>query len=271
MSRPKHLELYSCEGGSARGYERAGFDVYCVDLFEAYSRKRCPFPSVKGDVLLVLNLLLEGERVAFTSLDGTTEELGLGDFASIGASPPCQRYSAGTKGLTQEQRDKHPDLVGPTRDLLEQTGLPYVMENVEGSPLINPLTLCGTMFDLGAEDSDGVWLSLKRHRLFESPVLLYPPGPCRHGLHPTAGVYGHGGQHQRRVFGGVYGGARNTHEGAKERGGGYVPKDKAVRAALLGLNPDEHTNAGLSQSIPPVYTEHVGRQLLAHIESERAA
>ena len=271
MSRPRLLDLFCKAGRTTRGYQHAGFDVYCVDLFVQFSQKRCPFPSYKGDVLDVLTRLVAGERIPFTHKGGWVEWLGLSDFASIGASPPCQRYSAGTKGLTAEQRDKHPDLVGPTRDLLEQTGLPYVMENVEGSPLINPLTLCGTMFDLGAADTDGIWLSLKRHRLFESPILLYPPGPCNHGQHPTAGVYGHGGQHQRRMFGGVYGGARNTHEGAKARGGGYVPKDKAVRAALLGLDPAEHTNAGLAQSIPPVYTEHIGRQLLAHIEQERAA
>lgn len=271
MSRPKHLDLFCCEGGASRGYQRAGFDVYGLDLFEDYRQSRYPFASHKGNAIIALRLLIAGEALPFTHKDGSVEWLRLADFDAIAASPPCQRYSAGTKGLTTEQREKHPDLVGPTRELLEQTGLPYIMENVEGSPLVNPLTLCGTMFDLGAEDTDGIWLSLKRHRLFESPVLLFPPGPCRHGLHPTAGVYGHGGQHKRRVYGGVYGGARNTHEGAKERGGGYVPKDKAVRAALLGLNADEHTNAGLSQSIPPVYTEHIGLQLMAHIESERAA
>jgi DNA (cytosine-5)-methyltransferase 1 len=265
VSRPKLLDLFCCEGGASRGYERAGFDVYGVDLFGDYSQRRYPFASHKGDAVAVLRILLAGGQVAFTHKDGQVELLGLADFDAIAASPPCQRYSAGTKGLTQAQRDKHPDLVGPTRDLLAQTGLPYVIENVEGSPLLNPLTLCGTMFGLGAKDSDGTQLSLKRHRLFESPVLLYPPGHCRHGLHPTAGVYGHGGQHERRVFGGVYGGARNTREGAKERAGGYVPKEKAVRAALLGLNPAEHTNAGLAQSIPPAYTEHIGAQLLAHI------
>jgi DNA (cytosine-5)-methyltransferase 1 len=269
-SRPKLLDLFCCEGGASRGYERAGFDVYGLDLFVDYAQKRYPFASHKGDAIAALTRLLAGEALPFTHKDGTVEWLKLSDFDAIAASPPCQRYSAGTKGLTKEQREKHPDLVGPTRELLIRTGLPFVMENVEGSPLRNPLMLCGTMFELGATDTDGIWLSLKRHRLFESQILLYPPGPCRHGLHPTAGVYGHGGQHKRRVFGGVYGGARNTHEGAKERGGGYVPKEKAVRAALLGLNPEEHTNAGLAQSIPPAYTEHIGRQLIAHLE-ERAA
>jgi len=271
VNRPKLLDLFCCEGGASRGYARAGFDVYGLDLFEAYQQKRYPYASHKGDALVALALLVAGEAIPFLHKDGTVEWLRLSDFSAIAASPPCQRYSAGTKGLTQEQRDKHPDLVGPTRELLIATGLPYVMENVEGSPLLTPLTLCGTMFELGAKDTDGVWLSLKRHRLFESPVLLFPPTPCNHGLGPTAGVYGHGGQHQRRTYGGVYGGARNTHEGAKARGGGYVPKEKAVRAALLGLNPEEHTNAGLAQSIPPVYTEHIGLQILAHLEQEKAA
>ena len=258
------LDLFCCEGGASRGYHRAGFDVYGVDLFATYSQKRYPYASHKGDALAAMATLLSGGALTFTHKDGTLERLTLADLVALAASPPCQRFSAGTKGLTAAQREKHPDLIGPTRELLRATGLPYVMENVEGSPLINPLTLCGTMFDLGAEDSDGVWLSLKRHRLFESPIFLYPPDQCRHGLHPTAGVYGHGGQHAR-VFGGVYGGARNTREGAKERRGGYVPKDKAVRAALLGLDAEEHTNAGLAQSIPPAYTAHIGDQIAAHL------
>ena len=38
MSRPKLLDLYSCAGGAAMGYHRAGFEVTGVDI------DRHPFP-----------------------------------------------------------------------------------------------------------------------------------------------------------------------------------------------------------------------------------
>ncbi len=45
---------------------------------------------------------------------------------------------------------------------------------------------------------------------------------------------------------------------------------KEVVKALLGVEHDMTWN-GLFECVPPAYAEHVGRQLLAHIESERAA
>ena len=42
--------------------------------------------------------------------------------------------------------------------------------------------------------------------------------------------------------------------------GGYTPTTP-VRAALIGVA--HMTQQGLSQAIPPAYTEHIGRQLLA--------
>ena len=41
---------------------------------------------------------------------------------------------------------KHEDLIAPTRALLVAAGVDYVIENVVGAPLINPITLCGSMF-----------------------------------------------------------------------------------------------------------------------------
>lgn len=237
------------------GYHRAGFDVYGVDLFEDYTQKRYPFASHKGDAILALTRLLAGETVTFAHPDGTTEELGLADFDAIAASPPCQAYS-----ITKHSHSNvHPDLVGPVRFLLRQTGLPYVMENVPGAPLDNPLTLCGAEFDLVAEDTDGQFLHLKRHRLFESNVFLVGNGGCRCREYKRRG-YG---------VGGAYGGGSVDRAHAKNvRRGGYTPS-KPIREALLGI--DWMTQHGLSQSIPPAYTEHIGSQLLAHLEREVAA
>jgi DNA (cytosine-5)-methyltransferase 1 len=280
-ARPRHLELYSCEGGSARGYERAGFDVYCVDLFEDYSRQRCPFPAYRGDVLDVLRRLLAGDLIPFTYLDGMTEMLGLEDFASIGASPPCQHASAGTRA---QDRSKYPRLIETTRELLIQAGLPYVIENVKGADLRDPILLCGTMFGLHAMDDDGTRLEMWRHRLFESNVsLLAVHAPyCRTHMAALAPNYGadctcyfkHGsmacnhGWFSPQVAGSYGGARRDKHEARNVRHGGYVPS-KRVQQELLGI--DWMTERGMHQSIPPVYTEHIGRQLLAHIEASRAA
>jgi DNA (cytosine-5)-methyltransferase 1 len=250
MSRPKLLDLFCCEGGASMGYHRAGFDVYGVDLFEDYSQKRYPFPSRAHDAVDALDILLMGSTLW---LDNNTIGLRLKDFAAITASPPCQHASAGTRA---QDRSKYPRLIEPTRELLMQTGLPYVIENVKGADLRDPILLCGTMFDLSAVDEDGTNLEMWRHRLFESNVLLAAPAQCQHGWFS-------------RQVAGSYGGARrDKHEARNVRHGGYVPS-KRVQQELLVI--DWMTERGMHQSIPPAYTEHIGRQLLAHIESERAA
>lgn len=253
--RPRLLDLFCCEGGASMGYHRAGFDVYGLDLFEDYSQKRYPFHSHKGDAILAAARLLAGESLLFTRpTDDVEYVLGLKDFDAIAASPPCQAYSI-TK---HSHHNEHPDLIRPVRFLLKATGLPYVIENVPGAPLDNPLTLCGTEFDLTANDDDGRPLHLKRHRLFESNLMLFGNGGCRCA------------EFKRRGFGvgGVYGGGSVDRQHAKEvRRGGYTP-GKEVREQLIGC--DWMTLHGLSQSIPPAYTEFIGRQLIEHI-GERAA
>jgi DNA (cytosine-5)-methyltransferase 1 len=265
MSRPKLLDLFCCEGGASMGYHRAGFDVYGVDLFDQFSQKRYPFPSLKGDALDALEWVVSNK--AAPSFRAFGDELLSGrDFDAIAASPPCQHASAGTRA---QDRSKYPRLIEPTRELLIQTGLPYVIENVKGADLREPILLCGTMFGLRAIDDDGTPLEMWRHRLFESNVdiasgIVGLPAPtlpgwrgfCRHGWYAPQ-------------VAGSYGGARRDKDEARNvRHGGYVPS-KRVQQELLGI--DWMTERGMHQSIPPAYTEHIGRHLLAHIEQEKAA
>lgn len=244
------LDLFCCEGGASVGYSRAGFDVYGVDLFRhrgpdgklrGYRRERYPFPAVQGDALKLMRNLLDGGKLEF---DG--EPLSLSDFSVVAASPPCQAYSI-TKNA---HKTTHPDLLEPTRELLVESGLPYVIENVPGAPLINPMLLCGTEFGLRATDSDGLEVWLRRHRLFESNVWLWSAGGCQHP--------------DDILCAGVYGNGSPSRDAAKARAGGYTPPSQQVRADLMGI--DWMSRNGLSQSIPPAYTEHIGHQLREFLE-----
>jgi DNA (cytosine-5)-methyltransferase 1 len=131
------------------------------------------------------------------------------------------------------------------------------MENVPGAPLRDYVTLCGAAFGLEAVDVDGSPLVLRRHRLFESNVMLWGPPPCACGEYRARGV----------PIGGVYGGGSESRDAAGRRGGGYTPS-KDVRAALIGA--DWMTLHGLSQAIPPAYTAWIGCQLMDHLEAGAA-
>jgi len=137
--KPKLLDLFCCAGGAGVGYGRAGFDVVGIDITP---QPRYPFPFIQADAL-------------------TIDPRFLALFDVIHASPPCQSYS----DLAKRNRNGHkwPRLIEPVREILQRTGLPYVLENVEGAPLNDPLVLCGTMFPK---------LRVIRHRLFESNVPL---------------------------------------------------------------------------------------------------
>jgi DNA (cytosine-5)-methyltransferase 1 len=249
MSRPKLLDLFCCEGGASMGYHRAGFDVYGVDIFKDFNKKRYPFAYHQGWVEPLVGVLLNGGSLPFRHKSGDIERLQLADFAAVAASPPCQRYS-----ITNAARQAdYPDLVGVVRLLLKVTRLPYVIENVVGAPLESPVELCGCMFDLKARDDDGIMLHLQRTRLFESNMPLVQP-EHDHTDHEWVG--------------GCYGGARrDKYEAKYVRKGGYVPRNKKVVEAYMGI--DWMTWKGLHQSIPPAYTKFIGLQLRAHIDNVR--
>lgn len=296
MTTRRVLDLYAGQGGAGEGYRRVGFEVYGVDRDDHSARYPGAFHV--GDVIHVLVRLLAGGQIAFTHRDGTVEHLGLADFAFIHASPPCQPFSRATAGNLMA-RASYDRLIEATRDLLVQTWLPYVIENVEDarSELHDPVLLCGRMLGLWALDTDGVTLILDRHRLFESNVPLSTPTHPEHieDRHEfVAGVYGGGRRAKTRLRltspGGLMVGtvdtlpakwrkkgvpagwtvekitptpAEDRFAARIERGGGYVPRSIRVQGELLGI--DWMTARGLQESIPPAYTEHIGRQLLAHV------
>ncbi|WP_164775203.1 DNA cytosine methyltransferase [Nocardioides pantholopis] len=248
MRRRRLLDWFCCQGGASEGFRRAGWDVYGLDAFVEHTQARYPFPSCKADALAAFAALLAGDRLPFTHpRTGQVEWLGLDDFDAHAGSPPCQHASAGTRAMRAQGRSKHPALIEPTRAAFRAFGTPYVIENVKGAALLDPVLLCWSMFHEAGTvaNEDGVPLRMERHRLFESNVPLSAPRSC---------------SHPRDVqVAGSYGAAQRTIEGAKQRRGGYVPS-KATQQRLLGI--DWMTERAMHQAIPPAYTEHLGRQLM---------
>ena len=226
--RPRLLDLFCCEGGAATGYHRAGFEVVGVDIDE---QRRYPFEFHQADA------------VGF--LSSWHASPWLRSFDVIHASPPCQRYS--DLARRNGNADEWPDLVPVIRELLEATGRPYVIENVEGAPLRDPVMLCGTMFP---------GLRVIRHRLFETNWPLEAP---EHGKHPLVFTYD-----KRKAH---YGKLDQDSSFVQVTGGGNATI--ANKRAAMGM--DWASGHGLNEAIPPAYSEHVGRALLAHLDSQEAA
>jgi DNA (cytosine-5)-methyltransferase 1 len=221
--KPRLLDLYSGGGGAGVGYARAGFEVVGVDV---QAQGNYPFEFHRRDALDVLREVRAGLITRFDV---------------IHASPPCQAYTrkAADWGRKRNHWIEHPDLVGPTRKLLDEIGLPYVIENVPGAPLNAQLMLCGTMFGL----------AIRKHRLFESNVALpLPPAAC------------------------------TDHSECYNPWQGKGRSAAKLRAAMgidwLPISGGASRKAGytgdLFNAIPPAYTEHIGRGLIASIEDQAA-
>ncbi len=232
--KPRILDLFCGAGGAAMGYARTGFEVVGVDL---NPQRRYPFQFIQGD-----------------ALDFLWNPPFIRGFDAIHASPPCQAYSI-TK---HTHKVEHPDLLGPTRELLKATGLPYVIENVVGADMPDSVICCGSHLCSAAKDEDGTRLFLKRHRQFEANFPL-AGSPCDCATLKRDGW----------KIGGVYGGgSRDRHHAENVRHGGYTPS-KAVQQKLMGI--DWMTQKELNQAIPPAYTEFIGQQLMTHIQAKEPA
>ena len=218
MPRPLLLDLFCGAGGAGEGYRRAGFDVLGIDTRP--QPRYQPGRFIQADALEWLEAALEHDALR-----------GLG-IVAVHASPPCQASSA-LKTLWKDR--EHPELIPPTRELLVETGLPTVIENVPGAALHEPIVLCGSMFGNGANGRQ-----LRRHRLFEVNFPVMRPH-CQHRGQPV-GVYGHGG------------------------GGDMTRGYKGTKAEYQeAMEMPWATKAEIAQAIPPSYTEHLGEALMIEI------
>lgn len=138
------------------GLHRAGFDVVGVDI--EFMREYPKGPGFR---------FIQGDALTFP----------LNGFEFIWASPKCQRWSQATR--QSGKPEEYPDQIAPIRERLRASGTPYVIENVLDAPLLDPIMLCGAMFDLG----------VVRHRLFECSWQIERPKHVEHKGSLVTGEY----------------------------------------------------------------------------------
>lgn len=222
MKNPKLLDLFCKAGGGAVGYHRAGFDVTGVDNDP---QPRYPFRFYQADAL------------EFVALYGHL-------FNVIHASPPCQLYS-GFRAITIARfgsvKTDPPDLVDVTRQVLIETGKPWIIENVQGSPVLTQVIVCAASLGLP---------HLARHRHFESSVLLFVP-KCSHRKNEyTIGIYG----------------ARPDGRRVSYKHHRLVRVANSLDEASREMGIDWMEWHEITQAIPPAYTEYLGRQLIRAVQ-----
>lgn len=215
-AKPRILDLFCCQGGAAMGYYRAGFDVTGVDIAP---QPRYPFRFIQSDA------------VGFIRDHGA-------EFDFIHASPPCQYYTQ----CQRIQGREHLALITPTREALEATGRPWVIENVEdaGPELRGPVTLCAAVFGMRTY----------RHRLFETGggFTFTPPRHLPHlaaltkmGRPRTAGTFAH-----------------------------YVGNFSGVQEARDDMDVPWMNRDGIRECIPPAYTQWIGTRAHASLREVAA-
>lgn len=207
MSRPRLLDLFCGAGGAALGYHRAGFDVIGVDI---NPQPRYPFKFEQADALT----------------------FPLSGFDAVHASPPCHDH---TVLISRTGPNGTANLLPRIRDVLSAQSMPFVIENVPGSPMRPDVVLCGEMFGLRTY----------RHRWFELSGfdVVVPPHPEHRTLTAT------------------------TRRRERWDQGWHVSitGDVGVYVGPQAMGIDWMTGNELCQAIPPAYTEYVGRWLMTAI------
>lgn len=226
----KLLDLYCGAGMASDGYAQAGFKVFGIDL---NSQPSYPYEFRQGNALEILK--------DFDFLK---------QFDIIHASPPCQKHTRAKHLRTaQGGKSKYDDLLTPTLELLRKTKIPWIVENVPGSPgMENAVVQCGSSYDL----------KVRRHRLFLSDDIPIVGSKCDHKKQgKPIGVYHVMGDTCRGVC---------SKTGKLVIGGSTA---KTVEEGRWAMGVDRLISWNeLKEGFPPAYTKHLGEQAIAWLKSK---
>jgi DNA (cytosine-5)-methyltransferase 1 len=215
-------------------------DLYCGGGGAAMGYHRAGFDVIGVDIAPQYDY-----PFAFVLADAST--FPLQGFDVVHASPPCKPFTPAANRARAAPRlfDPHPDHLGPTLARFATLDMPWVVENVPDAPMpAGSVTYCGSSFGL----------AVRRHRLFASNVPLTAP-PCRHDPTPRYQSLDWSARRAGRlvpsvsVHGNLQGGTDTLELRRWAMGIDWLPNDR------------------LTQAIPPAYTEHLGRQLLAAVNT----
>jgi DNA (cytosine-5)-methyltransferase 1 len=212
----------------------------------------------------------------------------------IWASPPCQAFSI-LRHLRHAK--EYPNLIPAIRQRLIASRIQYAIENVIGAPLGGDhlVMLCGTMFGLRTADGRA---ELRRHRLFETSFSIPLCPQCQHGYVPSLSVCGKGGHFTapkvltvcghtpvdniRPATSTVTGTGlddnkmRNVRKRTISITGStaqanvvrnVVREVFTVQQAREAMGIDWMSMKGLSQAIPPAYSQYIAEQYLRNYRS----
>lgn len=157
----------------------------------------------------------------------------LDGFDLIHASPPCHDHSNVTR-----EADGSGWMLQATIERLLESGTPWVCENVVGPEVHMSgwfFVLCGSMFGM----------KVKRHRRFGSSMLVLPPA-CRH-------------KEQGRPYTITGNGDNNP-----DRKHSLKPPSSEFWRYLDMPWLEGKPHYGVTQAIPPAYTQFIGEQFLAN-------
>lgn len=207
MKRPELLDLYCGEGGASMGYHRVGFNITGVDNIK---KKRFPFKFILNDAI---SYLINHWH----------------EYDAIHMSPPCQKYSF----ATGNNRIYHSADLEKLLIICGYIPVPWVIENVQNSPLPKTIDLFGPQFNL----------NVIRKRIFYSNIMLFEPGavPQKRKYYPDKEIF--------------------TITGNGD-------KNQTVSNWSKAIKIDWMTRQGLRQSIPPAYTEFIGAQLITFLTNK---
>ena len=160
---------------------------------------------------------------------------------AIHASPPCHDHSPVTGRNRKAAGPKGTGwMLTATVDRLAAQSRPWIVENVDSAtmpPTAAVVRLCGSAFGL----------DVRRHRLFATNTAMLVP-PCAHHRQAPRFRSLDSRRSELATVVGVHGHLN-------------YPGEAEIRNRAMGI--DWMTQPELTQAIPPAYTEHLGRQLLA--------